>query len=324
MTEKLLLTGSTGFIGSELVKKLEKYEVTCLIPSSEIGQKQFPSNAKIEFVDLTNKQAVKEVVSRIKPNIIVHLAAATPVRFSYEYPEIYQDLDYLATINLAISASGLPDFNKFVFASTMETYGWQPKKALFVENTPLNPASPYAVAKVAADKYLRMMGLSLNFPHVVLRCCNTFGRRTEKDYFMEHVITSYLSKKLPQVGEPESIRDYMYLDDHVNAYVKSIEYKINTKEIKENLESDMNYYSFNFGNGLELTNAQHVEKIAKIMGVEPKFEKTYPKNYPYRPINEPYLSLNATKAKEKLGWKPQVKLEDAYKKTITYWKEKLS
>lgn len=323
MTEKLLLTGATGFIGSELVKKLTDYEVTCLIPSAEVGQKQFPENVAIEFADLTNLHSVKEIISRIKPNIVVHLAAATPVRFSYEYPEIYQDLDYLATINLAIASSKLTDFKKFVFASTMETYGWQVTHTPFIESTPLNPASPYAVAKVAADNYIRMMGLSLNFPHVVMRCCNTFGRKNEKDYFMEHVITSYLSNKVPQVGEPDSIRDYMYVDDHMNAYVKAIEYDINVSEIRENLEADINYYSFNFGNSFEFTNGEHVQKIAKILSCEPKFEKAYPKNYPYRPINEPYLVLNASKAKGKLGWKPQVTLEEGYKKTIAYWKEKL-
>ncbi len=323
MSKKLLLTGVTGFIGSELVKKLGNYEVTCIIPSSEIGQKVFPSDVSIEFVDLTNNYAVQEVVSRVNPNVVVHLAAATPVRFSYEYPEVYQNLDYMATLNLAISASKLKDFEKFVFASTMETYGWQSNQTPFIENTPLNPASPYAVAKTAADKYLRMMGLSLNFPHVVVRCCNTFGRKNEKDYFMEHVITSMLSKKLPQVGEPNSIRDYMYVDDHVNAYLKALEYKINVEEVAENVKSDINYYSFNFGNGCTMTNVQHLEQIAKIIGCEPKFEATYPKTYPYRPINEPFLSLNASKSKKVLNWSPAVSLQDGYKQTIDYWKAKL-
>jgi nucleoside-diphosphate-sugar epimerase len=119
------------------------------------------------------------------------------------------------------------------------------------------------------------------------------------------------------------VRDYMYVDDHVNAYLKAIEYKMPQGDVRGNMKKDMNYYSFNFGNGLVLTNAEHARKIANLMGLAPKFEAGYPKDYPYRPVNEPYMSLDASKAKKVLGWKMQVPIEEAYRKTIDYWKKNL-
>jgi dTDP-glucose 4,6-dehydratase len=323
MTKKLLLTGATGFIGSHLAAKLSNYDVTCAIPSSDIGQKNLPTDVEVAFCDITDGAAVKSLIAKMKPEIIVHLAAVSPVRYSFEQPEIYQEVNYLSTINMALAASKVPGFEKFVFASTMESYGWQTVHKPFNENTPQNPASPYSVAKVAAEKYIRMMGLYMGFPHVIMRCCNTFGRKTEKNYFMEHVITSYLAGRLPRIGEPDSIRDYMYVDDHVNAYLKVIEYKMPQSDVSGNMKKDMNYYSFNFGNGLALTNAEHASKIANLMRLALKYEAGYPKDYPYRPVNEPYLSLDAAKAKKVLGWKPTVPIEEGYRKTINYWKKAL-
>ena len=146
---KLLLTGSSGFIGQHLTPNLGKnFELYHL-----------NSN-------LLDHPAVCYEIDSIKPDIIVHLAARTEVEKSFYEQIIFQDVNYVGTVNLIEAASRLKNLKNFIFASTMEVYGWKqifdevqkniiPKEFLaFDENTHPNPNAPYAVAKYASEKYV--------------------------------------------------------------------------------------------------------------------------------------------------------------------------
>lgn len=321
----LLITGSTGFIGSHLVKKLvDKYQVIALVSPSDIGVRPLPENASVEYTDFGDFDLVKKILSKNKPKIILHLAALSPVRYSFENPNIYQKVNYLATINLVQVAMEIENFEKFVYASTMETYGWQSNRKLFTENLSLHPDSPYAVSKVAAEKYIQMLSRAFGFPAVILKACNTFGRKNERGYIVEYIITEMLKGRSPELGTPEAVRDLMYVDDHVDAYLKVTEFKMpETKEMKNILEKDPIAFTFNIGNGLEFTMKEIAQKIGEIIGFKGEIKRGFPKDYPWRPSTAPYLSLNASKAKELLGWKPEVSLEEGLEKTIEFWKENL-
>ena len=106
---KILLTGSSGFIGQALTPRLEKdYEVFHLAS------------------DLTDHAAIKAELNRVDPNIIVHLAARTEVEKSFYEQISFSEVNYIGTLNLIESAKTLKHLKNFVFASTMEVYGWQP------------------------------------------------------------------------------------------------------------------------------------------------------------------------------------------------------
>jgi len=321
----LLITGSTGFIGSHLVKKLvDKYQVIALVSPSDIGVRPLPENASIEYADIGDFDLVKKILSKNQPKIILHLAALSPVRYSFENSGIYQKVNYLATINLVQAAMKIENFEKFVYASTMETYGWQPIKKLFTENLSLHPDSPYAVSKVAAEKYIQMVTRAFNFPAVVLKACNTFGRKNEKGYIVEYIVTEMLKGRNPQLGTPGAVRDLMYIDDHVNGYLKATEFKMpEIKEMNNILEKDPIAFTFNLGNGLEFTMREIAQKIGEIIGFKEEIKTGFPKDYPWRPSTAPYLSLNANKANKLLEWKPKVFLEEGLQKTIEFWKENL-
>lgn len=308
--KKIFITGATGFIGSHLIEKLKDYDITCLIPPSEIGFQKIHKDIQPKFCDLTNYTEVQKIVSDVSPNIIVHLGAVTPVRFSFQYPEIYQYVNYLATVNLVHSALKLNSFDKFIFASTMEVYGWQKTKKPFIEETPLNPASPYAVSKVAAENYVRMAGKAFNLPFVVLRSCNTYGRKNNTDFIVEYIITRMLKNKTVFIGTPNAVRDLMFVDDHVNAYIKCIESNV-TSEV------------FNFGLGSETTMGELGLMIKNMINFDGKIIHNFPPDYPFRPIVEPYLSLDSSKARKILGWKPKFTLNEGLKTTIEFWKNKL-
>ena len=321
----LLITGATGFIGSHLTPELvERYQVVAIAPPSDIGMRPFPKNVSVEYADLDNFERIKEILLKIEPQIIVHLAAVTPVRHSFENPYIYQKINYLATINLVELATKIKNLEKFIFASTMETYGWQPVRKPFTENLPLHPDSPYAVSKVAAEKYIQMVTRAFGFPAIILKPCNTFGRKNEKGYIMEYIITEMLKGKSPQIGTPEAVRDLMYVDDHINAYIKALEFVLpEPKEIKQVLEKNPIAFTFNIGNGYEFTMRKVAQKIGRMIGFKGGIETGFPKDYPWRPSVAPYLSLNANYAHTLLKWKPEVSLEAGIQKTIEYWKENL-
>jgi dTDP-glucose 4,6-dehydratase len=321
----ILITGATGFIGSHLTPELTKnYKVVALIPSSDIGMRPLPKGVEIEYGDLENFDKVKKALKKAEPNIIIHLAAITPVRYSFENPEVYQKINFLATVELAQEASKIDNFEKFIFASTMEVYGWQMERRPFKENLPLYPDSPYAVSKMAAENYIRMLSIAIGFPAIILRPCNTFGRKNETGYIVEYLIIEMLKGKNPQIGTPEAVRDLMYVTDHVNAYLKALEFNLpDKKTIRKILEKDPTAFTFNIGNGYEFTIKEIAQKIKEIIGFKGEIKTGFPKDYPWRPSVAPYLSLNSERAKKILNWKPKVSLEEGLQKTIDYWKENL-
>jgi UDP-glucose 4-epimerase len=319
---RVLLTGSTGFVGSHLLPRLvERHDVTCLVSATAIGTRPLPRGAEIAYGDLTDSAFIQKLVGQQRPEAIVHLAAVTPVRYSFEFPGIYQAVNFQATVNLVHSALQLPAFDRFVFASTMETYGWQSQFTPFGEDVRQHPASPYAVSKLAAEQYLQMIGRAVGFPHVILRPCNTFGRRHDAGYVVEYVVTRMLKGRPVHLGTPQAVRDFMYIDDHVDAYMKALELPLGTAaEVRSNVERDPCWYVFNVGWGTEVRIADLAARVGSVIGFGGEIVSGFPRDYPPRPVIEPYLSVNATKAQRQLGWGPAVPLDEGIRRTVDIWR----
>ncbi len=317
---KVLITGILGFIGSHLAQKLVKdgHEVYGLVrrvacrnidPLGETGK-------EITLVsgDITDYASTRNALRIANPNIVFHLAALSPVRDSFERPFEYQQANFVGTMNVAHSLLELPDpeKRKMLAASTAEVYGLQGDQPL-TEDLALKPSSPYSVTKAAGDMYLQMMFTSFNLHGTVLRPTNSFGRKFEKNFLVEYVISQMLKGESLYIGAPDSIRDYMYVDDHVNAYVLA------AKDPK----ADRQVY--NAGTGIGVTNRHLVETLAEKIGYNIKKVKfgSYPPGYPLRPLSsdQPYLVLNATKIKKDLKWKPTINLSEGLDTTIAYFKK---
>lgn len=322
---KIFLTGSTGFIGSHLVKKMAgEHEVVCLIPSSELGMRPIPENVKIEFSDLGNFKEVRDMVLIHKPDVIMHLGAATPVRYSFTFPEIYEKINHLGTKNLVDAAMDVPNFKLFIFASSAETYGVQEEHKPFPEDTKQNAASPYAISKIRAEDYVKKMGAEKGFPHVIFRFTTTYGRDNETGYVIEYTITQMLKGRPIRIGTPDSVRDFMFVDDHIDSYLKAMNFDPGSKEqIMEKMKEDSNSFVFNIGpsNGNKIIDV--VNKIKDLTGFRGQIETGFPKDYPKRTTAENYLVVDSTKARKILGWKTNHTLDDGLKKAVDIWKEQL-
>ena len=309
---KILLTGATGFIGQELLKRLmgmDAYEVHVL---ERYMTKRYSLEQKQDYIThyaaLTDYPAIRNIVREVKPDYVIHLAAISPVAFSYEHPIEVSEVNYLGSINLAEACyKEVPDFKQFVFAGTSEEYGMylSTPNEMLTEESPLMPNSPYAVAKVATDLYLRYMGLAYDFPYTIMRAFNTYSRKDNTFFFIERTITQMLTKDNVYLGDPNAIRDWLYVDDHVEGYLKALG---NPKAIGE---------AFNLCTGKAYTTKETAEQIAKLT----KFKGTIIwKATPQRPLDAKILRGDNTKAKALLRWNPQYSLEAGLKKAIEYWK----
>jgi len=318
---RVFLTGILGFIGSHMAERLVKdgHQVYGLVRRVANRNMAVIGNILGDVTlisgDVSDFVSTRNAIRTANPDVVIHLAALSPVRDSFEKPFEYQQANLIGTMNVAHSLLEMPDTKnrRILAAATAEVYGIQGNIAL-TEDLPLHPSSPYAVSKAAGDLYLQMMFNSYDLNGTVMRPTNSYGRKFDNSFIIEYLVTQMLSDRPVYLGAPDSIRDYMYVDDHVNAYVLAM------KNPKANGQV------FNAGTGVGITNKQLTEQIARKIGYDPKKIKygAYPPGYPYRPVisDQPYLVLDSTKIKRVLGWTAQVNLDQGLEKVIEYLRER--
>ena len=316
---KIIITGITGFIGSNLARKLldkghEVYGLTRHVTGRSLQTiEDIKDKVKLMSCNVTEFNSVKECVQKVNPDVIFHLAALSPVRLSFEHPFEFQKINYIGTINIAEVLRELygPEKVRLIVASTAEVYGIQ-ERVPFKEDLKLEASSPYAVSKVAMDSYMRMLFKVYDFNGVIMRNSNTFGRRHDNSFFTEYLISKMLKKEDIYIGAEDSTRDYMFVDDHVNGYILAME----TPEAKGNI--------FNVAGKQGYSNKEWVTKIAKQLyfPLDKVHFGEYPPGYPVRPLksDQQYLVLDTAKAEAILGWRQSITLEEGLDKTIGYVK----
>ena len=308
---KILVTGGSGFIGSHLIPQLTArgHEVYSL--ERQVTGRYVLGLAQRTTVygDMRDSFVIRKVVREIQPEAVVHLAAISPVAYSYDHPQEVLEVNTLGTINLAEAClREVPHFKHFLYAGTSEGYGNQTDFPI-KEDAELRPNSPYSVSKVASDKYLQYMRDAYNFPVTILRPFNTYGRKEDTHFVVERAITQMLQNKEVRLGDPTPTRDLMYVDDHINAYLTCLN---NEKAIGE---------IFNFCTGEGITIGKLVDLLVKLVGFD---GKVIWGTIPARPLDIQKLVGSYEKAKRALGWRPKYTLEKGLKLTIEHWKNKLA
>jgi nucleoside-diphosphate-sugar epimerase len=257
-------------------------------------------------MDLRDPSMVEGVVSVIQPHVVIHLAAKTEVAWSFDDYEDVSNVNYLGTVRLAEACrQNCTNFKLFILASTMETYGHHSGIMPFDENTPQLPAAPYAVAKVAAEKYLGYMEYAYGFPSVILRQTNTYGRARNDFFVMERIITQMLHSNVVNLGEPSPVRNFLYIDDLIDLYMTILDVRPAGQTFVTGPK-----------NGLTIEALTH--RIARILEWNGNiFWYTIPK----RPGEIYYLNSDPHKAKKILGWEPKVSLDEGIARTAALWRK---
>ena len=302
--ERILITGMSGFIGTNLKARLEgTYEVYDL------------------ECDLLDKPAIDRRLAEVDPQFIIHLAARTEVEKSFYEQTSFSSINYVGTVNMVESARQLKNLKLFLFSSTMETYGWQPESDLirdgkpftipvFNEHTQQNPNAPYAVAKVACEYYLRYASRAFNFPWCAFRQTNTYGRADNDFFVVEQIITQML--KNPEeinLGYDKPYRNFLWIDDLLDLYLVALG--------KHELARDQIFCT---GPNNALSIADLAKKIADKLNWQGRINwGTKPKR-----DGEIYvLNSSNVKAKWVLGWEPKVDLDTGLDRTIEMWRQRL-
>ncbi len=306
---KILVSGPTGFVGTKLIPELVKkgYDVFILERYVPGRYAQKGINVKKVFGDVQDYFAIKQIVHDVKPDVVVHLVAISPVAFSYDRPHEVMETNFLGTVNMAEACHReIPNFTQFLFASSSETYGNgpNPKK----ETTRQNPNSPYGISKFAAEKYLLYMRDAYKFPITILRNFNTYGRKDNAHFVVERTIVQMLKNKTVRLGDPKPKRDFVYIDDHVSSYLTCIQNPGAIGEI------------FNFCTGRPTSVKQLIDQISKLTNYA---GEVIWNTLPARPLECREIVGDYSKAKRILGWTPSFSLEEGLKLTVDLWRSSL-
>ena len=308
---KILVTGGTGFIGSHLIPRLvEKgHEVTSL-HRYVTGRYVLGENVESVFADLQDSQGIRDVIGKVDPEVIIHLAAISPVAYSYDHPQEVTKTNYLGLINLVEACRELGSVDHFISAGTSEEYGNQ-ENIPIREDAKLYPKSPYAISKAASTKYLEYMRDAYDFPMTVCRPFNTYGRKKNRHFVVERILTQMLENKaFISLGDPDPVRDLMYREDHVNAYLAVLN------------KPDWSIgETYNFCTGIGYSIKELVDLCVKITKWEGGVQwNTIPK----RPLDIDTLIGCANKARIQLNWKPKYDLTLGLIESVEYWKKVLN
>ena len=315
----VLVTGITGFIGSRLATRLVEQgdNVYGLVRhSSERELKRIEKIIpKIHLIegDLVRFHSVLSAVETSDPSIVFHLGALTPVRLSFDDPYPYIGINFDGTVNLVHSILRQSPNTRLIAASTAEVYGWQPSDRPIPENALLNPASPYAVSKAAADQYIQMANRIYHLRGTVMRPINSYGRVWESGFYTEYLISKMIAGETCYIGVPDSVRDYMFADDHVDAY---LDVAISEKAIGG---------VYNVSPGNPVTNAELAKKLSGLIEFKGKLVLgSYPPGYPQRPQSQDpaYLVLDNARISKEVGWRPHYTLDEGLKRTVELWNRK--
>ncbi|MDB4816206.1 SDR family NAD(P)-dependent oxidoreductase [Gammaproteobacteria bacterium] len=218
MTDKILVTGADGFIGSHLTEMLlsEGYSVRALTQYNSFNNwgwlEDLPANKNLEIVqgDIRDRTQCQFITRDI--DTVFHLASLIAIPYSYSAPQSYVDVNVTGTLNIC-EASMNNKVSKVIHTSTSEVYG----TALYVpidENHPLQPQSPYSASKIAADALAKSFFNSFELPLTIARPFNTYGPRQSARAVIPSIIIQMLAeKKEIELGDISPTRDFNYVED---------------------------------------------------------------------------------------------------------------
>jgi len=270
------------------------------IGSNIANLKDIEANARYTFIkgDLTNYKQLSKLINGI--DAIVNFAAQTHVDRSIAFPRLFFKSNTLGTFNL-LEACKKKNV-RLIHVSTDEVYG-EIAEGSFKENDRLKPSNPYSASKAAADllilSYCRTYGLNA----VITRCTNNFGPyQFPEKLIPKTIIRASLNMKVPVYGTGRNIRDWIYVLDHCEALRLVLE-KGKAGEI-------YNVSSYN-----EYENLDVVKKVLKLMGKDESLIEFIED----RPGHDIRYSLDSSKIRNELGWKPKHRFNEALEQTVNWY-----
>jgi len=322
--KRILVTGGAGFIGSNFINYILRSRKDILIFNLDKltyagnlqNLKSVENHPNYTFVkgDIVNDELVSYLFQKYEITHVINFAAESHVDRSILGSEIFFRTNVLGT-NVLLENAKRYRVEKFIQISTDEVYGSLGPEGQFEETTPLQPNSPYAASKAAADMMALAFHHTYHVPVVITRCSNNYGPYQFPEKLIPlMIINSLNNKKLPVYGDGMNVRDWIYVIDHN----KAVELVFDKGKVGE---------VYNVGANTEKPNIEIIKLLLKHTGkTEDLIE--YVKD---RPGHDRRYAINSTKIKKELGWEPAYTFESAIQETISWylanekwWKEIIS
>ncbi len=311
---RVLVTGATGFVGAHLVKQLvgqgaRVYSTSISRnPLSYFFEQKLDRQSTVLQVDLCDFEKVKDIVSKFEIEYIFHLAAQPIVSVAYHNPRRTLESNVMGTVNI-LEAARLYQPKGVIVASSDKAYG-KHGQTQYTEDAPLQGDHPYEVSKSAADLIAMTYAKTYGLPIVTSRFGNIYGPGDLNfsriiPGIMESLVTN---QTLELRSDGSMVRDYLHVEDVVRGYL------LLAKKVNE-----FQGEAFNFGSDETLSVIETIHSI----------EKALKKKVKYAVLNNakneiPYQSLDYTKAKQKLGWTPQISINTSAKTIFKWYKQTLA
>jgi UDP-glucose 4-epimerase len=303
----ILVTGGAGFIGSHVAEAFlaEGYQVS-IIDNLSTGQLDYiPKNAQFFQADITDRQAMHRLIATLKPDAIDHHAAHIQVGNSVKDPQFDATANILGLLNIMEAAKEV-GVQKVLMASTGGAmYGNKPTP--FTEDLLAEPVSPYGVSKRSGELYLNYYHEQYGIPYTALRYANVYGPR--QNPHGESGVVAIFSEmiaagKAPVInGDGTHTRDYVQVRDVARANVLALE----SEYVGE----------------LNIGTAREISTNEVFRAVVAEFGATIPEEHgPERPGEQVTSAISPAKAKEVLGWEPEVSFEEGVAEVVSWYKEK--
>lgn len=324
MSNKILVTGGAGYIGSHVVRMLTSAgQSVVVLDNLSTGFADAVKGAELIVGDTGDQVLVSKLLKEHEVETVIHFAAHTIVPESVENPLKYYGNNTCCTRSLleCCSAAGV---KHFIFSSTAAVYGI-PDGPECTEESPLSPINPYGTSKLMSEMMLRDLGLATDMRHVILRYFNVagsdpdaqIGQSTENATLLIKVAAEVAVGKREQLyvfgtdyptPDGTGVRDYIHVDDLADAHIKALEY----------LQQGGDSATLNCGYGHGFSVREVIDAVNRVNGTPIKVQEE-----PRRAGDPPALIAKAEKARSLLKWEPRYDDLDFIVKTSLDWERKL-
>lgn len=308
----IMVTGGAGFIGSNflnyMVPKYPEYTFVNLDALTYAGNLENikvtnAGNYLFEHTDIRDADATKEVYQKHSPTDVIHFAAESHVDNSIESPRVFIETNVLGT-EILLELARECNINRFHYVSTDEVYGsLSPNSPSSVENDSLHPNSPYSASKAAGELLVRAYHETYGLNTIITRASNNYGPNQHREklipLFIENISAG---KKVPLYGSGKNIRNWIYVEDHVEGLDRAF-------------HNGANGEIYNLGGTTEIENIALTKKILEMLGEDEHLVEYVPD----RPGHDFRYSLDSTKAARDLAWTPKTTFEEGLTKTVSHY-----
>ena len=329
MTKKILVTGGAGFIGSALIRYLMEqtdYHVVNIDKLTYAGNLESLDSVSghprytFEQLDICDREGLERIFTQYRPDAVMHLAAETHVDRSIDDPEAFIQTNIIGTFTLleitrhywqTLELKARSAF-RFLHVSTDEVYGTLSGQDLFTEQTPYDPRSPYSASKAASDHLASAWFHTYGLPVLITNCANNYGPYQFPEKLIPVVVMKALAgEPIPVYGTGESVRDWLYVEDHARALVTVLEQGHLGK-------------TYNIGGHNEVRTLTLVENICTILDDLRPHSTSVPHTslisfVEDRPGHDMRYAIDSSKMKDKLHWLPEETFETGLRQTVKWY-----